>query len=52
MVVFGGYVEINIHKYVTNYHFQMEDGKICEVGKFLILILDIFWLTNSNRNLM
>jgi hypothetical protein len=33
MGVFGGYD----HKYVvinilTNYHFQMEDDKICEVG--------------------
>ncbi len=30
MGVFGG----DDHKCVVNYHFQMEDDKICEVGHF------------------
>ncbi len=39
--------QINI---LTNYQFQMEDDKICEVGQFFIP--NIFWLTNSNPNLV
>jgi hypothetical protein len=30
MGVFGG----DDHKYVVNYHFQMEDDKICEASHF------------------
>ncbi len=38
---------------LTNYHFQMENVKICDVGHFKIFHKsNIFWLTNSNLNLV
>jgi hypothetical protein len=38
---------------LTNYHFQMENDKICDVSHFNFFYKsNIFWLTNSNPNLV
>jgi hypothetical protein len=33
-------------------HFQMEDNKICEMGRLKKFHFKFFWLINSNQNLV